>query len=91
MSKLTPTMREGVPLNHIDSSHQTVDHERHVEESPVPSPSHSSTTLPVDMEKGGLGAPRQETSPSPIVPAAERSWKDDVVTFDSKVDVSPLH
>ena len=82
-------MRGGIPLDHIDSS-PTADDERHVEDTPLPSRSHSSTTLPADAEKGEAPPPWPEsdvTGPVKSQPAETRAWKDDIVLWNSKDDV----
>lgn len=93
-----PALRGSTPLHHIDSVHLTGQDSSHhqAEEEDSPSGSFDETVVDAatDQEKGeGEGAKRrrlkrQTTVEWETTSAETREWKDDIVLFDNKRDVS---
>jgi len=87
------SFRPRVPLHHIDTSHPPDDEELHDPlDSVAHTPRHSSSGQTIQHERvsekdvEGAMMRKSRTRSLCTIPAEERPWKNDIVTFDSKDD-----
>lgn len=85
------------PLDHIDSVHQTNEQDQHLDEDDdelIVTPTGSNQHLnggDSQAEKGQVKTEGTETlRRRKTLPAEERDWKEDIVLWDNKSDVSTM-